>query len=129
MTNDKASHHIIQKIAKDRELVRELQKVQHESSSVGKKVILHKYVKQVQPAYKFYKVHAEIAKVLQKVIDDELNRVIIQVPPRIGKSYLASKLFPAAYLTEHPDRNVGVISYSAELAESCLLYTSPSPRD
>ena len=118
MTNDKASHHIIQKIAKDRELVRELQKVQHESSSVGKKVILHKYVKQVQPAYKFYKVHAEIAKVLQKVIDDELNRVIIQVPPRIGKSYLASKLFPAAYLTEHPDRNVGVISYSAELAES-----------
>lgn len=117
MADEKASKHIIKRIASDREMVRELRKAKDDVSALSKHIVLHKHVKQVAPSYKFYKVHAEIAKQLQRIIDDENRRLIIQVPPRIGKSYLASRLFPSGYLRKHPDRNVGIISYSAELAE------------
>jgi predicted phage terminase large subunit-like protein len=81
------------------------------------RVILWKFIKKVFPNYKFYKFHAEIIKQLQRVIDGSCNRLILQVPPRHGKSLLASQLLPAAYLLAHPDRYVGISSYSAELAE------------
>ena len=115
--NEKVSKVALKKAAQDRPLVRKLRQAKTQASEAGKKVILHKYVKEVAPSYKFYKVHAELTKQLQRIIDDDCKRLIIQVPPRIGKSYLASKLFPAAYLSQHPDRNVGIVSYSAELAE------------
>jgi predicted phage terminase large subunit-like protein len=54
--------------------------------------------------------------VLQQIVDGTLSRVIIQCPPRHGKSLLASRLFPAYYLRRHPDRWVGLASYGAELA-------------
>lgn len=83
----------------------------------GKKVILWKFIRRVFPNYKFYKFHATVIEQLQRVIDGECNRLILQVPPRHGKSLLASQLLPAAYLLAHPDRHVGISSYSAELAE------------
>lgn len=83
----------------------------------GKNVVLWKFIRKVFPQYKFYKFHAKVIEQLQKVIDGECNRLILQVPPRHGKSLLASQLLPAAYLLAHPDRHVGISSYSAELAE------------
>ena len=83
----------------------------------GKRVVLWKFIRKVFPQYKFYKFHAAVIEQLQKVIDGEINRLILQVPPRHGKSLLASQLLPAAYLLAHPDRYVGISSYSAELAE------------
>jgi predicted phage terminase large subunit-like protein len=81
------------------------------------RVILWKFIRKVFPQYKFYKFHATVIEQLQKVIDGKCNRLILQVPPRHGKSLLASQLLPAAYLLAHPDRYVGISSYSAELAE------------
>ena len=107
----------LKKTAESREMVQDLRRAKSSADISGKNVVLYKFCKEVQHDYKFRKVHAEIAKALQLIIDDKCNRLIIQVPPRIGKSYLASKLFPAAYLRQHPDRNIGIISYSAELAE------------
>lgn len=78
---------------------------------------LHEVIKKVYPQYKFYRMHATLIKELQKVIDGQNNRLIIQLPPRHGKSLLSSQLFPAAYLLSHPERNVGITSYSAELAQ------------
>ena len=40
------------------------------------------------------------------------------MPPRFGKSYLASILFPSWYLWRHPDKNVMITSYSASLSET-----------
>ena len=117
MTNEKVSKIFLKKTAESREMVQDLRRAKSSADISGKNVVLYKFCKEVQHDYKFRKVHAEIAKALQQIIDDKCNRLIIQVPPRIGKSYLASKLFPAAYLRQHPDRNVGIISYSAELAE------------
>ncbi len=44
------------------------------------------------------------------------KRVIIQVPPRYGKSQVCSKRFPAWYLGNWPDREVMLTSYSADLS-------------
>ena len=87
------------------------------SAKSAERVILWKFIKKVMPSYKFYKFHATVIEQLQRVIDGKCNRLILQVPPRHGKSLLASQLLPAAYLLAHPERYVGISSYSAELAE------------
>jgi predicted phage terminase large subunit-like protein len=97
-------------------LVKEIKHKKQEKGP-GKKVVLWKFIRKVFPNYKFYKFHAAVIEQLQRVIDGEINRLILQVPPRHGKSLLASQLLPAAYLLAHPERFVGISSYSAELAE------------
>lgn len=44
------------------------------------------------------------------------DRLIVQMPPRHGKSFLASGYFPAHYLGIHPDHNVIMTSATADLA-------------
>lgn len=59
-----------------------------------------------------------------EVLDRELtdietganDRLIVQMPPRHGKSFLTSGYFPAHYLGVHPDRNVILTSATDELA-------------
>jgi len=102
--------------AKGQGLVKEV-KQKKADKGPGKDVVLWKFIRKVFPQYKFYKFHATLIEQLQKVINGECKRLILQVPPRHGKSLLASQLLPAAYLLAHPDRYVGITSYSAELAE------------
>lgn len=45
-----------------------------------------------------------------------MRRLLVFMPPRAGKSYLVSKIFPAYYLLCHPDRFVGISSYAAALS-------------
>lgn len=101
--------------ASGQDLIKDVKKKKSEKSA--ERVILWKFIKKVMPSYKFYKFHATVIEQLQRVIDGKCNRLILQVPPRHGKSLLASQLLPAAYLLAHPDRYVGISSYSAELAE------------
>lgn len=54
--------------------------------------------------------------VLKKVENGEDARVILTVPPRHGKSELATKKFPAWMLGKHPEWPVMVASYSGDLA-------------
>lgn len=107
----------LQKSAAETQLVRAVKKRRQEKAYEGNKVVLWKFIRKVYPRYKFYKFHATVIEQLQRVIDGDCNRLILQVPPRHGKSLLASQLLPAAYLLAHPDRYVGISSYSAELAE------------
>lgn len=53
---------------------------------------------------------------LQGVIDGTEKRVIIEMPPRHGKSEAVSRRLPAAFLGAHPDAKVIQASYSASLA-------------
>lgn len=114
----KLSKDFLDRASQDQELVRIIKDLKNRKKETGEKIIFHKFIKDVYPQYKFYKVHAELTKQLQRVIDDGCKRLIIQIPPRHGKSLLTSRLLPAAYLLAHPDRFVGITSYSAELAES-----------
>jgi len=68
------------------------------------------------PGYAFHTWVERLISLLQRVADGELNRLIVCCPPRLGKSLLVSKLFPAYWVSRYPTRFCAIASYSAELA-------------
>lgn len=61
--------------------------------------------------------HRAIAEALEKVERGEILRLIISMPPRHGKSELASKRFLAWCIGRHPDWQIIFSTYSQEFAE------------
>lgn len=70
------------------------------------------------PDYKISSHHRLIADALQKVERGEITRLIITMPPRHGKSMLASEYFPAWYLGRNPENQVIAATYSQDLAST-----------
>lgn len=66
--------------------------------------------------YKTAPHHRIIAEQLERVERGEVDRLMLLVPPRHGKSELASKRFPAFYLGRQPHKQFLSVSASAELA-------------
>lgn len=73
------------------------------------------YIELVMPAFQFYTWNLILISRLQEVADGKLSRLLVQCPPRHGKSELA-KLFAGYYLLRFQSRFVGVSSYSMDLA-------------
>jgi len=59
-----------------------------------------------------------IAEHLQKLAEGEIRRLIILMPPRSGKSWTCTQLFPAWYLGRNPAHRVIITAHTATLAES-----------
>jgi len=53
---------------------------------------------------------------LEAVERGDIRRLMVFLPPRSGKSEVTSKKFPAWYLGRHPDREIILASYAADLA-------------
>ncbi|MAG45103.1 hypothetical protein CL633_04435, partial [bacterium] len=70
----------------------------------------------MQREYKPSWLHEEIADKLEAVEQGKIKRLMLFVPPRHGKSQLASINFPAWYLGRNPRREIIIASYSGELA-------------
>ena len=68
------------------------------------------------PGYQAADHHRQIAEALESVEQGKTKRLMIFMPPRHGKSELASRRFPAWYLGRHPDRQIIASSYNSELA-------------
>lgn len=60
--------------------------------------------------------HYQICQKLEAVARGEIKRLMIFMPPRHGKSELASRRFPAWFLGNYPDRSIIAASYNSELA-------------
>ncbi len=60
--------------------------------------------------------HQKIAAALQRVERGEINRLIINMPPRHTKSELASRSFPAWYMGRHPTKQIITCSYGTQTA-------------
>lgn len=73
------------------------------------------YIGLVNPGFKFYTWNLVLINRLQEIADGNLSRLLVQVPPRHGKSELC-KLFAGYYLLRHQSRFVAVTSYSMDLA-------------
>jgi predicted phage terminase large subunit-like protein len=69
------------------------------------------------PGYRDAPHHRLIARKLEQVERGEISRLMITMPPRHGKSMLASEFFPAWYLGRNPDHYVIAATYSQELAD------------
>lgn len=60
--------------------------------------------------------HQLIAEHLELVERGVIDRLMINMPPRHGKSELASRRFPAWFLGRHPRKSVIAASYNSDLA-------------
>ena len=74
------------------------------------------FIAAAYPSYGFHLWAERLITLLQQVADGQLHRLIVCCPPRLGKSLLVSKLFPAYWVSRYPDRFCAIASYSAELA-------------
>ena len=70
----------------------------------------------MNPKFTIKKHHEEISEALMAVERGELKKLMIQMPPRSGKSHLSSELFPAWLFGRNPDRFMINCSYSADLS-------------
>lgn len=68
------------------------------------------------PRYRTAEHHRIIAEQLERVERGEVDRLMLLVPPRHGKSELASKRFPAFFLGRQPHKQFLSVSATSELA-------------
>jgi predicted phage terminase large subunit-like protein len=69
------------------------------------------------PGYRDADHHRLIARKLEAIERGECTRLMITMPPRHGKSMLASEFFPAWYLGRNPDHSVVMATYAQDLAD------------
>jgi len=75
------------------------------------------FTEYTNPRYKTATIHCQIAEQLERVERGEIDRLMLLVPPRHGKSELASRRFPARYLGKYPHRQFISSSATGSLAE------------
>ncbi len=69
------------------------------------------------PSYKTNWHHTKLAEALERVENGQLKRLIVNMPPRHGKSELVSVNFPAWAMGKDKDRSIMAASYGAALAQ------------
>ena len=80
------------------------------------KVKLLGWARYVDKGYKWPKHIKYLAAILEAVEKGELKKVIIQMPPRHGKSRLTSIRFPSWYIGRNPTKRVILAAHTADLA-------------
>ncbi|MXV35688.1 MULTISPECIES: phage terminase large subunit [unclassified Saccharibacter] len=89
------------------------------------------FTQYTMPAYEAGSHLQLLSHKLMQVERGEIDRLMVFMPPRHGKSELSSTRFPAWYLGRHPTRQIITASYSADLAENTFgrnvrnLFRSP----
>lgn len=80
----------------------------------------HGFVKALYPDFELADFQMELIQTLDALEKGTLGarRLLITMPPRHGKSWLASTLFPVYYLARRPNRNVLATSYNQDLAKT-----------
>lgn len=66
--------------------------------------------------YKHYRHTELVCDVLQRVADGEQLSILIEMPPRHGKSMTVTETFPSFYLGKNPNKRVIAAAYSDGLA-------------
>lgn len=69
------------------------------------------------PSYQDAAHHRLIARHLEAVERGDIKRLMITMPPRHGKSMLASEFFPAWYMGRNPGHYVVTATYAQDLAD------------
>lgn len=78
------------------------------------------FIMKANPSYQPGWVHrlicAKLEKFAQDIVDKKSPRLMLFMPPRHGKSEIASRTFPAWYLGNNPSHEVIACSYASNLA-------------
>lgn len=79
-----------------------------------------RFIRITMPEYSFGWVHKvicdELDQFLQDVVDQKSPRLMLAMPPRHGKSELASRRYPAYCFGRYPDISIIGTSYSSDLS-------------
>ncbi len=86
------------------------------ANRVGAYKRLLSFVEYTHPRWTSGAHHRLICDALERVERGEVKRLLIEAPPRHGKSELASRRFPAWYIGRHPERQIISASYNDLLA-------------
>ena len=81
------------------------------------KIDLIPFAHAVYPGYSVGAHHKRMAELFKAVANGTKKRIIINVPPRFGKSEMASYLFPAWFLGQKPDAKIIMATHTASLSE------------
>jgi predicted phage terminase large subunit-like protein len=94
----------------------ELEQLKRELAARTARQSLLAFTEYTNPLYRRAGHHERIAEKLEAVERGEIDRLMIFMPPRHGKSELASKRFPAWCLGRDPKRQIIAASYNSDLA-------------
>ena len=86
------------------------------TTTTGQAPPFREFITRAFPSFQFHRLSELLIDLLQQVADGQLTRLIVCCPPRHGKSQLVSRLFPAYWVSRHPQLFCAIASYSAELA-------------
>lgn len=75
------------------------------------------FVRFLFPTYRLAPFQLEIIKALDDVEKGKIFQLMINMPPRHGKSFLCTELFPVYYIARFPKRKVLSASYNEKLAK------------
>ncbi len=87
-----------------------------EPSGLGRRYGLIEFTEYRMPKYRPSKVHYFVAEQLERVERGEVDRLMLRLPPRHGKSELSARSFPAWALGRRPSRQFICASASSSLA-------------
>lgn len=96
--------------------LQELEAIKKELAARRARQSLLAFTDYTLPQYQRAAHHELIAEKLEAVERGEIDRLMIFMPPRHGKSELASKRFPAWCLGRNPKRQIIAASYNSDLA-------------
>lgn len=85
-------------------------------TTTGQTLLFKDFIRAAFPSFQFHRLSGLLIDLLQQVADGQLTRLIVCCPPRHGKSQLVSRLFPAYWVSRHPELFCAIASYSGELA-------------
>jgi len=74
------------------------------------------FVVHVDKNYKVGAHHRHLAALLEDMAFGRKDRVTVSMPPRFGKSQLTSVYFPAWYIGNFPDRQIMMVTHTADLS-------------
>ena len=78
--------------------------------------IFPSYIATQYPMYRFSPHNQAIAAALAKVESGDINRLMIFMPPRHGKTMQVSEFFPSWYLGRNPEKQIIASTYSNDRA-------------
>jgi predicted phage terminase large subunit-like protein len=85
-------------------------------TTTGQALLFRDFIRSAFPTFQFHRLSELLIDLLQQVADGQQTRLIVCCPPRHGKSQLVSRLFPAYWVSRHPELFCAIASYSGELA-------------
>ena len=99
----------------DRKAKERLAKLLQEKQKRDAKDDFLTFVQWMFPAYRVNWHHQKIGDALMQIESGEIDRLLIDAPPRHGKSTLASVFFPAWYLGRNPRHEIIATAYGEAL--------------